>query len=340
MNVKKRFFSFAVFLVGIMTISLSEKATPQAIVTEVNLPGAIGKYTLSDSVGKINSQNIFEYMDGAGELYLGYQFDHLDVYEYTAEEKNSILVELYFMKNSDDAFGLLSLDWGGESINLVENQDAETTSSIAPSSRALYGAGLLRMWSDTIYARVMAYQVTPESEEAVFVIGQAIAAYRSNPPQPRLLRILSDSVASELTLLKDRIRYFRSYLVLNSFYYLSHQNILNLDIATEAVAALYEKVTSTGERKRVQFLFVKYANAEQAEQALNHFLDTFLPEQRKNFVQENSQYFSKIEAGWVGYYKIGRYVALLFDCPDQETGQIIFNQIEVNLKNLEDDHGK
>jgi hypothetical protein len=339
-NVSKRLLTFAVFLVGIMTISLSEKASPQTIVTEVNLPRAIGEYTLSDSVGKINSQNIFEYMDGAGELYLGYQFDHLDVYEYTAEEQNSILVELYLMKSSDDAFGLLSLDWGGESINLVDHPDAETTSSIAPARRALYGAGLLRLWSDNIYARVMAYQVTPASEEAVFAIGRAIAANRSNPSQPRLLKIFPNPANSELTLMKDRIRYFRSYLVLNSFYYLSHQNILNLDIATEAVAAPYERATSTGDRKRVQFLFVKYADAEQAEQALNHFLDTFLLEQRKNIVPENSQYFSKIEAGWVGYYKTGRYVALVFDCPDQETGQIIFNQIELNLKNLEDDYAK
>ncbi|HEX9975437.1 MAG TPA: DUF6599 family protein [bacterium] len=340
MIVKKRLLTFAVFLVVIMTISLSEKPCAQPIENQVHLPKTIGKYALSDSVGKINSQNIFEYMDGAGELYLGYQFDHLDVYEYTAEAQNSILVELYFMKNSDDAFGLLSLDWGGESINLADPPTAETTSSIAPASRALYGAGLLRLWSENIYARVMAYQVTPESEKAVFAIGRAIAAYRSNPPQPRLLKILSDSVASELTLLKDRIRYFRSYLVLNSFYYLSHQNILNLDIATEAVAALYEKVTPAGDRKRVQFLFVKYANPEQARKALDHFHETYLPEQRKKLIHDNSPHFYKIENGWVGYYKTGRYLALVFDCPDQETGQIIFNQIEVNLKNLEDDHGE
>jgi hypothetical protein len=244
------------------------------------------------------------------------------------------------MKNSDDAFGLLSLDWGGESVNLTDSSVAESTSSIAPSSRALYGAGLLRLWSDNIYARVMAYQVNSESEHAVFAIGGAITANRSNPSQPRLMKILADSMDSNLILLKDSIRFFRSYLVLNSFYYLSHQNILNLGISTEAVASSYETVTSTGDKKRIQFLFVKYANPEQAFQAIDQFHDTYLPEQSKVTVQDKSSHFYKIEDGWVGYKLTDKYVALVFECPDQKTGQKIFNQVEINLKNLEDDHGK
>ncbi len=339
MNVKKTLLTFAVFLVGIMTIPLSEKASPQTIVAEVNLPKTIGKFVLSDSVGKINSQNIFEYMNGAGELYLGYQFDHLDVYEYMADEQNSILVELYLMKNSDDAFGLLSLDWGGESINLVDPPTTELTASIAPASRALYGAGLLRMWSDNIYARVMAYQVTPESVAAVFASGRAIVANRRNPSQPQLLKIIPSPANSELILLKDRIRYFRSYLVLNSFFYLSHQNILNLDSSSEAVAASYEKMTSTGAHPRIQFLFVKYENSPKAQQALQHFHDAYLPEQKKS-IHETNPYWNKIENGWVGYFITDKCLALVFDCPDQETGQMIFNQVQLNLKNLEGDHGK
>jgi len=57
-------------------------------------------------------------MDGAGELYLGYRFDHLESYEYEVQSEKNILVELYFMKTADDAFGLLSLDWGGEPVDL------------------------------------------------------------------------------------------------------------------------------------------------------------------------------------------------------------------------------
>ena len=324
-------------------ILLFEEASAQTDEIQINLPKTVGKWTKPDSAQRINSQNIFEYMDGAGELYLGYFFNHLDVYEYTAEKANSILVELYFMKTSDDAFGLLSLDWGGEPVSLTNSPITESMPTVAPSSRSLYGAGLLRIWSDNLYVRVMAFQETPESKEAVFSLGRTIVANRKNPPQPKLLKILSPTIGSEWMLRKDRIRYFRSHLVLNSFYYLSHQNILNLDISTEAVTAPYETVTAIGDRKQVQFLLVKYTNPDHAQSALDNFHDTYLPEQNKDTfggAKAESPHFYRIEDGWVGYNKTGKYIALVFECPDQETGVMIFNKIEFNLTNLEDDHGK
>lgn len=58
------------------------------------------------------------YMNGGGELYLAYRFDHLEVYEYTAEQQEDIVAEVYVMHTSADAFGLLSLDWEGEPVTI------------------------------------------------------------------------------------------------------------------------------------------------------------------------------------------------------------------------------
>ncbi len=60
-------------------------------------------------------------MNGGGELYLAYRFDRLDVYHYEAKGQNKILVEVYQMKTTDDAFGLLSLDWGGGPVILTSS---------------------------------------------------------------------------------------------------------------------------------------------------------------------------------------------------------------------------
>jgi len=83
------------------------------------LPKTVGTWTRPDSPQLVTAKNIFDYMDGAGELYIGYRFDHLESYEYKTQNQNNILVELYFMTTSDDAFGLLSLDWEGESVELA-----------------------------------------------------------------------------------------------------------------------------------------------------------------------------------------------------------------------------
>src|SRR5512144_522848 len=50
----------------------------------VTLPKTIGGWTRAGEPRKITSKTIFDYMDGAGELYIGYRFDHLDVFEYSS----------------------------------------------------------------------------------------------------------------------------------------------------------------------------------------------------------------------------------------------------------------
>ena len=154
-------------------------------------------------------------MNGGGELYLAYGFDHLEVNEYTADQQDTILVEVYVMNTSDDAFGLLSLDWGGEPVTLQSTASIPFRPTVSPSVRALYGGGLLRIWADTIYARVMAFRETAESKEAVLSLGQAISANRKIPGEPELLKILPNAVDSDWRLRKDRIGFFRSHLVLN-----------------------------------------------------------------------------------------------------------------------------
>lgn len=246
------------------------------------------------------------------------------------------MVELYFMATSDDAFGLLSLDWGGEPVNL--SGSAQNVKSQSHWIRALYGEGLLRIWADNLYARVMATRETPASRKAVLSLGKAITGDQTNPPEPGLLKALSPQISVDWKLRKDRMSFFRSYLVLNSIYYLSPQNILDLDHSVEAVTAPYEKAREVGDAKRIQFLLVKYENPERARNAMDHFHDAFLPEQKKDIkpdsTVENPSVF-EVEEGWLGYQLKGKYLAIVFDCPDQESAQNIIHQNVSNLAKME-----
>ena len=107
----------------------------QGAVVEANkisLPKTVEDWSRPESPQIIDSSNIFKYMNGAGELYLGYRFNHLEVFDYTSENQDNILVELYFMETPDDAFGLLSLDWGGEPVDLNHSSKNKATHSVAP----------------------------------------------------------------------------------------------------------------------------------------------------------------------------------------------------------------
>jgi hypothetical protein len=319
------FFFVYLFCGGVMT---------ELEANSINLPKRIGHWTKPDAPRVVDANTIFDYMNGAGELYLGYRFDHLEVFDYTIENNENILAELYFMKTPDDAFGLLSLDWGGEPVYFISSPATTSNQSVTFSTRALYGAGLLRIWSDNLYARVLAYRDTPVSKQAVLALGKAIAANRKRPPEPELLKILPLQIHPSWKLRKDRLSFFRSYLVLNSIYYISEGNILNLDHSTEAVTAPYEHSSSSNARKRSQFLIVKYESKERAQKALNKFHDAYLPEHKKEIaahsVTKSSSLF-KIEDGWLAYRLIDNYVAIVFECPDQESARLI---IQKNASNI------
>ena len=299
------------------------------------LPKTVGLWTRPDSPQLVTAKNIFDYMDGAGELYIGYRFDHLESYEYKAQNKNNILVEVYFMKTSDDAFGLLSLDWGGEPIELpgepadsAKSQQANAASKNSSWPRALYGEGLLRLWSDTIYARIMATQETPESKEAVLALGRSIVKERGNPPRPNLLNKLPDSFRENWILDMDGTSYFRSHLVLNSVYYLGQENMLNLDLSSEVVTAPYKRKDSKG-KKRIHFLLVRYSDNKLAHRALSHFHKAYLPEHSLPLQSGSSGEISNaflIEDGWLGYKFQDNTIAFIFECPDRETARTIINQ--------------
>jgi hypothetical protein len=317
-----------------MTIIVYSGAAAKMNAGKLNLPKTVGIWNRPDSPQVITSNNIFKYMNGAGELYLGYRFRHLEVFDYTSGNHDNILVELYFMETSNDAFGLLSLDWGGEPVSFSDTSANTSNQTLASATTALYGAGLLRVWSDNLYARVMAYRETPASKQAVLALGHAIAVNRKNAPQPDLITILSPQVGSDWKLRNDRLSFFRSYLVLNSIYYLSEKNILDLDLSTEAVIAPYENVSNTTYRKRSQLLLVKYENHVRAWKALNHFHDIYLPEFKKEFTADSateSPNLFKLEDGWLAYKLINNYITVVFECPDQESAKAIIQKIESNL---------
>ncbi|MCP4690971.1 MAG: hypothetical protein GY859_23160, partial [Desulfobacterales bacterium] len=241
------------------------------------------------------------------------------------------------------AFGLLSLDWGGEpaSFHGISGSPTANISANAPGQTAdswpgaLYGAGLLRAWSGNLYIRILASHETPASKEAVLALGKAVTANRERPPAPGLLTRLSPLVGSAWKLRRDRLSFFRSHLALNSIYYLSHENILDFDLSAEAVIAPYERTSGDGGGARAWLLMVKYENRGRARKALNHFHGAYLPEHKKEFTADTpvkSPSFFEVEDGWMGYEWIDNVVLFVFQCPDRESAGAIIGKNETDIR--------
>ena len=166
----------------------------------------------------------------------------------------------------------------------------------------------LRIWSNNLYARVMTYQESGASKQAVLAMGKAIVAGRPEPRAPRLIQALFHAVGSQFVLRADRTVYLRSHLVLNSVYFLSSEDLLNLGLDCEAAAAAYRRNSAADSSKPVRVLLVRYPDEAAARKALAHFQRLYLPGKSS---ATGNRGVVPIEDGWAGFILSGRGLGLI-----------------------------
>jgi len=295
-------------------------AQPPGADATVSLPKQAGAWVRPDQPRRITEETIFDYMDGAGELYLAYRFVHLDVYLYPAPAPalGEIRVELYWMRDTDDAFGLLSVDWGGEAVDL-QGQGGTSTDAVpaVPPHDALYGGGLLRFWSGNLYGRVMASRESPESREQVLAIARSIVKGRpANSRRPGILSTLPGRLGDRFVLRPDRTCFFRSHYVLNSVHYLAPDDVLGLGPAVEAVIGEYRALPQDG--TPVRLIEIAYPAADAAAAGLGAFLKSYLPGSARQAAGRPAPSAARGEGGWFGWAARDRYLAIVLGAPGEE----------------------
>jgi hypothetical protein len=308
------------------------------------LPSTVSSWVRSDTVQTVTDKTIFDYMDGAGELYLGYRFDRLDVSTYRMPGQDDIVVERYFMKSPDDAFGLLSLDWSGEPAPLAGTDRDRAWPASVPRTRALYSSGLLRLWSGCVYARIMAYRETPPAREAVFALGRACVTEGDSSAVPAWMQSPPETLPGAWTLEKDQVRFLRTHLVLNSVLFLGYDNLLGLDLSDEVAAGRYrllraEPGDSAAAPTAVSHLIaVRYASASAAGRALSEFHRLYYPESPLRPGKEGpaGSVLRLTEGKWSGYRLIGAAAILGFEFPD---GPSLENALDAAVRHIHQSFG-
>ena len=169
----------------------------------------------------VTAKTIFKYMNGAGEIYLAYDFRKLKVWTYARDGQTTITVEAFDMGSPEEAFGVLTHDVYGKDVEI--------------GRRSAYGMGFLQFWKGRWYFRILADEETPESRQAVQALGKALAAQiREAGTEPELLKRLPAN-----GLRADTIHYFHTQICLNALYFFAVENLLQLSRETNAVLADY-----------------------------------------------------------------------------------------------------
>jgi len=248
-------------------------------------------------------------MDGAGEIYLAYDFQRMLVREYTKESAPSIGAEIYRMSSPADAYGIFSHDTDGDEVALGQG--------------AIYAMGLLRFWKDSIFVRLLAERETDETKATVMALGGKIAnAIPRGGKKPLLVACLPPE-----GLLKKDIRYFHKQVSLNCHYYLADSDLLNLSENTEAALARYRR----GDHK-VRLLLVRYRKSEEAKAAHKQFVQIYFsdkPAAKSPMRVEEVEKGEFVSARW-----IDRFVILVFETGDKKTCERLTKAVAKRLKEV------
>jgi hypothetical protein len=205
--------------------------------------GAVAGWERSGEVKDYVPDDLFDYMDGQAELFFVYRFEKLAVQEYQRGQEGSIIVEVYQVASSADAYGLFSFYATGQPMDLGSGGSAEP-------------GRLISFWQGRFYARVFAYGEA--EQESLSALARQVAA---GMPQEGGLPELVTRLPQE-NLVPGNARFFHQKLSLDNLIWLGDENILSLSEQTDAVLAAY-----TYGDAQAQLLVVEYPDAATAEAA-------------------------------------------------------------------------
>lgn len=265
------------------------------------LPGSLAEWQPAGAPREYNADTLYDYIDGAAEVYLRFSFRRVAVQEYQHPELPPITVEVFDMSHPWAAYGMFTFSREGPGVGI--GTDSE------------YVPCVLRFWKGRFLVVIYADHETPGGKAAIWEFGRRIAdAIREESPRPALVRCLPPA-----GLLSASLRYFRDPFCLSYHFPLGGENVFQITADTEAVLATYER---DGTRSRL--LLVAYPSVARAAAAWESVAAHF---------QFNPEGFSWVNdrQPWTGGRQVGRYLVAVFQAPSAAAARLLLDEATRNL---------
>jgi hypothetical protein len=222
------------------------------------LPQQAGAWSKQSDDRIFDEKTIFSYINGAAEVYKAYNFRQCLSRRYSLSGGPLIILDIFDMGSSQDAFGVFTHDLDGRKVDIGQE------GRLRP--------GWLSFWKGPFFVSIYVEEESPAAERAVKDLGHAVAdKITGTSAKPEFLALLPPE-----GLQVDTIRYLHHPIVLNYHYYLADENILNISKDTDVALAEYEQGSQTA-----RLLLVRYPAGEKAAQSQAAFLKHYLPDADK-----------------------------------------------------------
>jgi hypothetical protein len=228
------------------------------------LPGEMNGWAPVGADGIYDSQSLYDLIDGGAEVYRALNVRRVVSRRYEKEGAPTVIVDLFDMGSSRDAFGAYRHDMReGEDVGI--GQESE-----------LLGSSL-SFWKDRFFISIVPFDDREDLRQTVLELGRSIAAaIPREGEKPGLVKLLPPG-----GLMEDQIHYFHDWPLLGTHLFISEDNLLNLNRRTEGILARYrhERHSKGGESTPTAYslLLILYPDPESAEQAGEDFHEAYLP---------------------------------------------------------------
>ena len=300
-----RIWIYFVIMLLIFTVAGIVKGEEKGKMDQmVSLPSEGGGWKWDEREMKYDSRTLFKYIDGAAELYLAYGFQNLTVRRFEKPKQPPLIVELYEMASSEDAYGVFSFEHQDETVGIGQGSE--------------FGGGLLRFWKGKYFVSIYAEGEGAEVESGILKMGRAAA--NSIPTKGSEPKVVGFIPGKDLGLVDKSIRYLKSHVLLNQRFFIAHQNILNLSRKTEAVLAQYLQ-----DKQKTQILLIRYPDSKEAGDVYQSFMKVYLPD-----AQGKDR--SKTEDGkWTFARQKNEFVIIVFGAPMEADAEALLKATEKKL---------
>jgi hypothetical protein len=222
----------------------------------VVLPVAVEGWIWDGKEAYYDARTVFDYIDGAGELFLAYGFEQLAVRRFEKADQPPLTIECYRMTSAEGAFDVFSFERQGESVGIGQ--------------RSEQGGGLLRFWKGRYFVSIFADGEGAGAESAILQLARlTAAAIREEGQPPRAIGLIPGRDAG---LVETSVRYVTSHVLLNQRLFIARDNVLGLTRRTGAVLARYGRDAAAA-----HLLLVRYPTATAAWAAYGRFMAAYLP---------------------------------------------------------------
>ena len=211
--------------------------------------GAVGGWTQAEAPRTYDRDTLYDFMNGAADLYFTYGFVSLAVGGYQGPDGGSLRVEIYRTATDADAYGLFAYNAYGEPLDLGVQGRWKSKSGLS-------------FWQGRTYVQIAARHAVDDA--ALEAFGQAVSALLptgGTPPE-----IVAALPGADLE--PSSVRFFREQMALDNYLWLGPENVLGLGPDVEGAVATYELATG-----RATLLLVTFPDAARARAARQGLAD-------------------------------------------------------------------